>query len=58
MMQEYESEYLDIVEKYFGSMGGHQKTWEGENFQKFITDAKIVPDVKTVLKDISLSFER
>ena len=58
IMQEYEREYLEIVEKYFWSIGVEQKTWEGTNLQKFITDANSSSEAKTILKNISLSFER
>ena len=58
IMQEYEREYLEIVEKYFWSMSIAEKTWENTNIQKFITEASASLEAKTILKDISLSFER
>lgn len=35
-----------------------EKTWENTNIQKFITEASAPLEAKTILKDISLSFER
>jgi ABC-type multidrug transport system fused ATPase/permease subunit len=58
MMQEYEREYLNIVEQYFWSIPEYENTWYKENIQKFITDAHALPEEQTILKNVSICFEK
>ena len=58
MMQEYEREYLSIVEQYFWSIPEYEDTWYKENIQKFITDAHALIEWKTVLENVSVCFEK